>query len=363
VEQAWEHLPIGHTTPVSQREPRRRCTAGALLLLLAGCGDASTLEAASRNEPDAAPFAQREITWAQGDLVHYGRRTFDVGQQEVRELRPSAYGFFLLLGEPGADPSDDRWHFFDGKALEPLGEDVAGVRVSPDGRYAGWVDRHGPLRPAGRIAKVVVIDVAAGEVLLDDHSGMGGGFGDDLDARYSELPPTFLGFDDDHAYWTDAEGHGNRLRWERRTDEISAAEKEGDDGIELLGHPYDAYAGEEVGLVDGHAGREGTAGSLSPGGEFAAETGFAARLKLYDAEGARVPVNLGHRHAFLGGWLDGDRFYAMTRDTYESGYDPAAPDRTRGFLTSCSLQTGACRDLEQLVGTWSVVLPGATPLL
>lgn len=331
-----------------------------LSLLVAGCGNGSPV-ADQPDAPGAAPFAQHEVTWAQGDRIHYGRRTFDLRSQQVaRELRPAAYGFFVLLGDPGRGPAGDRWHLFDGEALEPLGEDVDHVRVSPDGRYAGWIDRHGPLRPAGRIAKVVVVDVASGEVLLDDHSGMGGGFGDDLGARYSELEPTFLGFDDDHAYWTNAEGHGNRMRWERRTDTISAAERDGKEGAEVLGHPYDAYAGEEVGVVDGRAAREGTSGSLSPDGEFVAETGFTARLRLYDSDGVLVPIDLGHRFAFLGGWLDADRFYAVTRDEFEGGYDPAAEDDSRGWLTTCSLRTGTCRDAEELAGTWSVVLPSAS---
>ncbi len=309
------------------------------------------------------------MTWAQGDLLHHGSRTFDVGTQQVHELRPAGHGFFLLLGDPDGDPfggSRTRWHFFDGETLDPLGEDVDSVRVSPDGRYAGWVDRHGPLRPAGRIAKVVVIDLASGKLLLEEHSGMGGQFGDDLDSRYSELEPTFLGFDDAYAYWTNAEGHGNRMRWRRSTGEISSAETDGGKGVEgaqLLGHPYDAYAGETVGLTDGEVGRFGTEGSLSPDGTFVAETGIAARLRFFTASGVPVPVELGHRYAFLGGWLDGDRFYALTRDRHEDSYDPAAPDGTRGFLTTCSLRTGTCRDVEQLVGTRDVVVPAATTRL
>jgi hypothetical protein len=340
----------------------------SVLALTAGGGGAPSSEEPVEDRA-AAPFAQRAVTWAQGDRIHYGRRTFDIGALEIRDLRPAAYGFFVLLGEPGGDPfhgSEDRWHFFDGETVDPLGEDVDGVRVSPDGRYAGWVDRRGPLRLAGRIARVVVVDIATGEVLFEDDSGMGGGFGDDLDSRYSELEPTFLGFDDNYAYWTNAEGHGNRMRWERSTNKVSVAEKEGEEGQEgasLLGHPYDAYAGEAVGVLDGRVARDGTSGSLSPDGKFVAEIGVAARLKVYDAAGRRMPVELERRFAFLGGWLDDDQFYAMTLDAYEDGYDPAAADGTRGFLSTCSLQTGSCRDVEALVGTRSVVLPASATRL
>jgi hypothetical protein len=348
-----------HTVHDSAARFGRVVAAALLSFPVAACGNGSPLNGAS-DAADAAPFARREVTWAQGDRIHYGQRTFDLGSQQlVRELRPSAHGFFVLLVDRGDDTGDytggEGWHFFDGETLAPLGSDVGSVRVSPDGRYAGWVDRHGPLRPAGRIAKVVVVDVASGMVLLEDHSGMGGGFGDDLEARYGELAPTFLGFDDEYAYWTNAEGHGARMRWERSTGTVSTAENEDPDrGTRLLGRPYDAYAGEAVGLVDGKPEREGgVAGLVSPDGRFVAKTGITARLRFYDREGSPVPVDLGHRFAFLGGWLDGDRFFAVTRDRFEGGHDPAAPDASRGWLTTCSLRTGTCRDSEQ----WST--PGA----
>ena len=343
----------------------RGMAAAALLLLAAGCGDGSPLSGAP-GDAAAPPFAGREVTWAQGDRIHYGHRTMKVrSQRTIHELRPAAHGFFVLLGARGRDTVDAEWHFFDGSTLTGLGDEVDSVRVSPDGRYAGWVDRHGPLRPAGRIAKVVVVDIASGEVLLEDHSGMGGGFGDDLEARYSELEPTFLGFDDDYAYWTNAVGHGTRMRWHRSTGVVDSAEAGAGGPVSgAPGHPYDAYAGRPVGLVEGRPeGDGGVSGSVSPDGRYAAETGFTGRLRLYDEDGVPVPVDLGHRFAFFGGWLDGQRFYALTRDTFENGYDPTAPDRTRGWLTTCSLRTGACRDAEGLVGTWRVVLPGSSPSL
>ena len=84
---------------------------------------------------------------------------------------------------------------------------------SPDGRYAGWVDREGPWTIAGRIAEVVVVDLQTGRAVFRDHENMGGAWGDELPVLYGELEPRFVGFDDEgRAYWQDAAGHGERWR-------------------------------------------------------------------------------------------------------------------------------------------------------
>jgi hypothetical protein len=68
----------------------------------------------------------------------------------------------------------------------------------------------------GRLAKVVVVDLRTGGTLVHTTRGMGG-WRDDLTDLYEELEPTFLGFDDGHAYWTNPTGHGERWRWDLST--------------------------------------------------------------------------------------------------------------------------------------------------
>ena len=332
------------------------------LVLLVSCGGGSAPGSSEQVlPPGRAQLIERDISWALGSTIHHGETTYDVSPHVIRGLVPTAYGWFVRLAETFADGSGSRWSFFDGEELHPISEDARTVHASPDGRYAGWVDRHGPLRPAGRIAKVVVVDLVTGEVVLDTHDGMGGGLGDDLEARYSELPPTFLGFDDEFAYWTDAEGHGTRTRWSRVTGVTERAEREGGgEGPEHLGRPVDQYSGSPIGVQDGRAVHDGgTAGRLSPDGRYIAETGFTGRLSFYSARTGRpVRADLGHRWAFFGGWLDDDRIYVLTRDRFSDGFDPSKPDRTTGFLTLCSLDTGRCRDLEEVTGTYRVAFPG-----
>ena len=53
---------------------------------MTGCGEDSPLHGAALG-PDPAPFAAREATWAQGDRIHYGRRTFEIGFVDCIPLR------------------------------------------------------------------------------------------------------------------------------------------------------------------------------------------------------------------------------------------------------------------------------------
>ncbi len=86
-----------------------------------------------------------------------------------------------------------------------------GVRVSPDGRYAGWIDYDGPKRPVGRLAEVVVVDLSTGAEVFRNHDDMGGA-DDDLDNLYEDAGLGFRGFDDDYVYWQTAEGSPSSKR-------------------------------------------------------------------------------------------------------------------------------------------------------
>ena len=336
--------------------------AVAVALVLAG----SQLLTRDRNVlPASEPsFGADRVTWAQGSTIHYGDTTYDAGPEVVLRMLRTPYAFFLTLADSHRDGADQRLVRFDGEALTELPGDVDSVRVSPDGAHAGWVDFHGPLRPAGRIAEVVVVDLATGRTVFRDHEHMGGGFGDDLAARYGELPPTFLGFDDDrYAYWFDSEGSGNRWRVDLATGEKEPAGPDPDSGEEfppMVGDPYNPRTGPPVWLRRGRVvdapGPRAISGFLSPDGRFALRTGRTGLLPVTDAaSGERVDLDHGRRWIFFGGWQHGSTLYALVRSRFEFGYDPNAPDRTRGTLVSCHLPSGHCTDLATVRGTWSLI--------
>jgi len=308
-------------------------------------------------------FFEREVTWAQGSTLHHGSRSFDLTPLVVHALRPSRHGIFLQVTDTDAFEAPTRWVLYDGRRTTPVPGDVDDVAVSPDGEHAGWIDRDGPWRPAGRVAEVVVVDLRTGHRVLGTSRGMGGGWGDDLADRYEELEPTFLGFDEQRAYWRDATGSGRRWRWDLASHETEPAERPLDTGEALtapIGEPWNPQRGRPVWVSDGRPvsdASSGERGFLSPDGRYLVLEPVARVAVTRPADGSRIRLGT-DRYAWFGGWQGDSRFYALTRTRYEDGYDPGKPDRTRGTLVTCALPSGQCATLRHVVGTRSVVLPG-----
>lgn len=312
---------------------------------------------------DAVDFFDREVTWAQGSTLHHGSSSFDLAPLVVHALRPSRHGIFLRVSDTPAFEAPTRWVLYDGRRATPVPGDVDDVIVSPDGQHAGWIDRDGPWRPAGRVAEVVVVDLGSGQPVHRTSDGMGGGWGDDLPNRYEELEPTFLGFDERHAYWRDATGSGRRWRWDVTTHETEPAERPQDTGEAMtapVGEPWDPQRGRGVWVADGRPvddSSTGERGFLSPDGRYLVLEPVARVAVTRPADGSRIRLGT-QRYAWFGGWQGDSRFYALTRTRYEDGYDPGKPDRTRGLLVSCALPSGQCATITRVTGTRSVVLPG-----
>jgi hypothetical protein len=322
---------------------------------------------AARPELPTAPdrFDVGAVTWAQGSTLHHGMQDYDLGPHIVRRMTTSPHGFFVSVVDSPADDSTGEVSFFDGEALTDVPGDVDLPLVSPDGRYAGWVDRDGPWRPAGRIAEIVVVDLTTGDAVFRDHEHMGGGLGDDLGARYSEIPPAFLGFDDDgYAYWRDAEGGGNRWRVALATGVKKPAGPDPDSDAAVPpepGGPYDPRAGRRVWMTeDAIVDREGDGvtgtGYLSPDGRYVVRLEQTGRPRILDAASLRrVHPDHGRRWAFFGGWAGPSEILLLVRERFEDSWDPSAADTTEGTLVRCELSTARCRDLVDVVGTRSVV--------
>ncbi len=345
------------------RIPGRGLVGLALVVgLLTGCGDSSAPGAA---EPR---FDRQQVAWAHLRTLHYGDRELTLPRR-IRGLAVSDYGFFVELSDDGGLDGPTTWGFFDGEEWLPLGGDPTGaVRVSPDGRYVGWVNRAGPRRPAGRVREIVVADVRRGEAVLKDHSGMGGGIGDDLGDRYEELPPTFLGFDQDstHAYWTDASGGGTRKRGSLETGEVEDAEPEGagDFPEDPVSPVVDAYRGRRAGPSPQSGPADLQYGLYSPDERFAVDVSAPGRTVVLDGRtGRRIRVDFPQRAQYFAGWLPGDSFYVVgTRRRVES-YSLTGRDPTRGRIAVCHLPAGDCEEGARVPGLRDVVVPGASSLL
>lgn len=316
-------------------------------------------------QSDAVDFIDREVTWAQGATIHYGTQEFNVAPLVVHAIRPTRHGLFLEVADTGRFDSATRWVLFDGRKTTAVPGEVDDVAVAPNGEYAGWIDREGPWRPTGRVAEVVVVDLRTGRTVFETSKGMGGGLGDDLGARYENLEPAFLGFDDDSAYWRNATGSGERWRWRigsSTTNRAEDANPAGEASTAPRGEPWDPQRGRPVWIDEGRPVPEpaptGERGFLSPDGQFVVAEPVAQLVVTHAADGRRIPLAL-DRFAWFGGWQDGDRFYALTRNRYEGGFDPTKRDRTTGTLVSCELPTGDCTPLREVSETRSQVLPGS----
>lgn len=337
---------------------------GLVAGLLSGCaGDAG-------DEPPAEKlFDTQEVAWAHLRTLHYGDRTFTLPRR-IRGLLVSDYGFFVQLSDDGKLDGPARWGFYNGTRWRPLGGDPdTPLGVSADGRYAGWVDKDGPRRPAGRIREVVVADIRLGKAVFKDHSGMGGKLGDDLGARYSELEPTFLGFDEDstYAYWTDATGSGTLKRGSLETGEVEDAEPppNGDPFDEPISTVVDAYRGRRAGpSPESGPVTQLQYGLYSPDKRFAVDVSAPYKTLVYDGRtGRRIKVRFPDKAQYFAGWLPGDRFYVVGSAKRVDSYSLTGPDPTRGRIVVCRLPAGTCRPGAEVPGLRDVVVPGTGSLL
>ncbi len=347
----------------------------ASCLLLPGCGeDVSPADGKGRAVLDTAEprFDEHRVTWAHGTTLHYGSDELEL-QARVGSLAVSDYGFFVEEVHGRDRPrsvAQRRWIFTDGESEQELEGDIREVRGSADGRYAGWIDFDGPLRPDGRVAQVVVVDLRSGEVVFTDHSGMGGELGDDLGDRYEELPPAMLGFDADssHAYWVDSSGSGTRKRVDLATGDVedAAAPTETTEEFPLpTGVVVDPFRGSAA-----NESREGRAmrlqyGFISPSGRHAVDISSPAETEVFAVDPTRrISMDYGsdRGHYFLG-WLPQDRFYIGSTPRRISSYDTQGPDTIAGRLRVCSAARGTCEDRVTLPGLRDLVVPGSDSFL
>ena len=332
----------------------------AMACLLGGCGDEGG-SGDTGSGGDAAPrqarFAEPRVTWAQGTTLHYGQDEFTLPGRVVDGLWRTSYGFIVTLHQKGQDGSGGRLAFFDGRTTTPLKGDPVGVAISPDGRYAGWLDYDGPRRPIGRLAEVVVTDLSTGHVVFRNHDDMGGA-ADDLDNLYEDAGQGFVGFDDSYAYWQSAEGSPSSMRARIGAWKVEPRPDATPDGPPPPSTAYDAMVGHESGTDDDGTlsdSGDGLVGLGSPDGRWCLTTGEPGGLPAVDCRTARraTPAYPARKNYFAG-WT-GPNSYAVVSSRREVVPPDNGTGPIPGQIVECTVPAGGCRLVVRLADARTVV--------
>jgi hypothetical protein len=333
--------------------------AVALLSVVVGVrlvGPGGDAPSATVQLPPGTPvFADDEILWAQDSAIHYGDRRFDVAPWLVRSMLRSDYGLLLEVAQRRGPYAPTRTVWYDGRTLTELPGDVHEAKVSPDGRYLGWIDLDGPELGHGRIAEAVVVNLRTGAELLRDHDGMDGDGRVDVAEQYAEGGPAFLGFDRSAAYWSDVVGEGHQRRFDLATGKATDM-GEPDPAVSSGPRLGDSVRGWDA---DAHDGRDAEAGIrtgfLSPNLRWYFDTSSTGRLPVRDERsGEDVTPNYGYRWVFFGGWRSREAFYVLARRAFDFEIAPR-PDGSSGVLLTCDVRSRRCgsvrrvRDLNTIV--------------
>ena len=294
-----------------------------------------------------------DIVYASGERLHISGQEYEISPAPDA-LALTAGGLFFL--------SDGALYLWDRdgstKVAEP-GEQW--LETTADGRYLGLVDRErGPLNLARqRVAQTVVFDTTTGEEVVRDAVGNGDRWeAEDLSLLYSESPPDFLGFDDQHAFAATASG--DIYRWDLTTGERTDL---GDARFPATpNRPGGAIFNFD--LVDGRPVRGepemggSLMGRLSPGGPSVAYTpaGIPTVFRR-TADGTTIrPVELpfDKTQMVLVGWLDDQEFLGMGVTGSRGGAE-VRNDRVQ--MMTCSVASMTCRDVGEPVTASEESLP------
>ena len=290
-------------------------------LLVGGCGGsaesglgepAHPTIAVPTSDPRPVVFPPGELVWAQRSTIHVGHDTYDVSPHLVRQLQWTPYALYLQLSD--SPVNGPYWYAeFDGTELRAMDDVYSDIVASSDGRYAAWIERNGPQRPAGRVAQVVLVDAATGEDILHSAEGMGGEEGDDLSDRYEELPPEVLAFKDGKLLWVNSEGHGSLVSTDLTSGESTVSRD---------------WSRWDLGLTTGLV-------FASPDGKYTGSAEHHHRLTIEPEQ-----PNFGHKWQVQGGWLADHVLLVLAQDRRPVTDDATEPDRTPGFFLACDLDRG-----------------------
>ncbi|WP_157210066.1 hypothetical protein [Nocardioides aequoreus] len=326
-------------------------SALALGVALGGCGD----DAPATTSPREPRFAEPRPTWVQDTTLHYGRQSFEVPEAE-RAWR-TTYGVVLAL----EDSRDSRYVLFDGDVTVALPGSPASLEISPDGRYAGWIDQRRVVDGDG-VAQAVVTDLRTGREVVRDDRMMGQDQLEMLTELYAELPPSFAGFDAEHGYWNPPTGEPDMLRVDLATGEVSAGSAPVGDGLsgppvrlaDVGGIPQRPDWGPAQELPT----RDGLSGFASVDGRWCVTDGDPGRLEVDSCEAGEpaTPDYPPGQVRFLG-WAGPDALTVLVWQG-ETPVEEGAEDTTTGVVARCELPAGACSEVARVDRTASLL--GAT---
>jgi hypothetical protein len=313
--------------------------------------------------PDVAdvpnPFLERRVSWAIGEVIHWGAESFAVGRSVASYVQTDD-GFVFTTA------NGDVW-FHDGSSSRRIGHTGNGrLRADDDGSLVAWVGAAESGAP-----QYVVHDTGTGrEVARVDDSAAGPA------QEETDLGAEVFAVDDGQVYWR---VDGDRLvRYDVASGETTPVHEQQPPADPAHKEPAvydlaDVAAGQLAYLVDAGRGAEAKVGPtvdvdaatvspasnvlLSPDGRYlGAEE--EDDIRVYDvASGADVTPDLGrYPFAVAYGWVDLDTAMVL-------GIENLQGETFDVDLLSCDVPTGACTVAgETEVGEHGLVLPVGDPM-
>lgn len=269
-------------------------------------------------------FTDREVTYAEDGVIHYGTQTIDVGSYEIKAFVATDDGFVFV---DGGDV-----YFTDGTGVERIGQ-TAGwgdqyLAADASGSYAAWIDG----------SDVVVYDTASGSEALREPVP-----GDDMSA---------VAVDGSHAYVS-----SGRLVDDWDLDQQTKTSFTRPRSYDEIGDAANGYLLWYSGVVSRNPEAtepvfRKTSGMdeshLSPNGKYVAGVWWIYDRASQQDITPNVPGKLGPFEVVVQ-WLDNDRYVADSVNNLTS-VDPERHD-----LLICSASARSCEVAVEL--TESVVYP------
>lgn len=350
-----------------RRARRTRVTTGlaAAAVASAVAGSALVLPGLVPDRGDLAtsapaPFAERRVGYATGDVIHWGEESFSVGAV-IRSYVQTDDGFVFTT------KNGDVW-LYDGTDSQRIGHAESNrLRADDQGSLVAWVAS----TEAGA-TQYVVYDTALGEELARVDDTAAGPSREDADGA------EVFAVDDGSVYWRADADRMVRFDVVSGDTEVLYQQQPPADPADKQPVAYgiaDVAAGQIAYLVDAGKGTEAKVNPtidlgdatvarasnvvLSPDGRYlGAEEDD--NIKVYDAvTGADVTPDLGrYPFAVAYGWVDEDTAMVFgIKDLDTASYDVD--------LLSCDVPTGSCAVVSSTQldgGASSFVLPVGLPL-
>ena len=325
----------------SRKVTLARLVGLSLVALLGGaCGVASTAPS-PYDLLTAGPVAESgELVYAAGQALHVG--------DETHTLTPAPDGMVTTAGGLYYR-ADEVLFLWDGKKSERVA-DIGGGSLSTlftttSGRYLGFIDfEHGPTNSADEhVGEAVVFDTVTGKQIIRDHTGNGDPSDDDLADLYSEDPPTFMGFDDKHAYVRTPSG--GFVSYDLATGEAHPTK--------VFPEANDRPDGQQIGFeMDKQGAREYSdgmgapmSGRLSFDSKYVAFAVPAGPFVFTYPEGTPRALAFAEAQFVVAGWLDEDTFLG-------TGYrEDAEGVPSTAAVYTCELDTLSCKQVSGRAST------------